>query len=54
MNTARSRYSIGNSADHVVSTSPSSRPPRKAPGTEPMPPTMAAISAFRPSETPPT
>ena len=39
----------GESVDQIASKAPTIRPPTKAPGIEPMPPRMAATSAFSPS-----
>ena len=52
--TARSRSLIGKSADQPTSIAPTAKPPTKAPGSEPKPPTIAAASAFsvRASESP--
>src|SRR5437867_5957014 len=48
---ATSLYSIEKYADQNVSISPMSRPPTIAPGSEPMPPSTAAVNAFTPKLT---
>src|SRR5262249_21250861 len=51
-NAATSLYSTEKEADHKVSISPSASPPSIAPGSEPMPPSTAAVNALMPATKP--
>ena len=51
-NAATSLYSTEKYADQNVSIRPIARPPSIAPGSEPMPPSTAAVNALMPATKP--